>query len=190
MITARECKLSAKVTLICKSTLTSIPVWGLIRKVPLAWRCSLIFWLSLNQEYLAGGMLCWSRQRSCTNEPVTAALGISQDGVCGGTGGQDITERLVHLWNKDSQSLAYFGILFYSSLLLLIFFQFYPGLWAWRWFRPNWLCPRERWSHSGTPRRPPGSPFSRSLWLHQWLLGPQTALKEIKWVERNIEWST
>lgn len=33
-------------------------------------------------------MLCWSLQRSCTIEPVTAALGTSQDGVCGGTRGQ------------------------------------------------------------------------------------------------------
>lgn len=33
-------------------------------------------------------MLCWSLQRSCTAEPVTAALGTSQDGVCGGTRGQ------------------------------------------------------------------------------------------------------
>lgn len=32
-------------------------------------------------------MLCWSLQRSCTTEPVTAALGTSQDGVCGGTRG-------------------------------------------------------------------------------------------------------
>lgn len=30
-----------------------------------------------------------SLQRSCTTEPVTAPLGISQDGVCGGTGGRD-----------------------------------------------------------------------------------------------------
>lgn len=33
-------------------------------------------------------MLCWSLQRSCTTEPVTAPLGTSQDGVCGGTRGQ------------------------------------------------------------------------------------------------------
>lgn len=33
-------------------------------------------------------MLCWSRQRSCTTEPVTAPLGTSQDGVCGGTSSQ------------------------------------------------------------------------------------------------------
>lgn len=30
-------------------------------------------------------MLCWSLQRSCTTEPVKAELGISQDGVWGGT---------------------------------------------------------------------------------------------------------
>lgn len=34
-------------------------------------------------------MLCWSLQRSCTVEPVTAELGISQEGVWGGTEGED-----------------------------------------------------------------------------------------------------
>lgn len=67
----------------------------------------MIGWLSLNQEYVAGGMLCWSLQRSCTTEPVTAPLGISQDGVCGGTGGQHkvgITET----WRNNPECFSCF----------------------------------------------------------------------------------
>lgn len=39
-------------------------------------------------------MLWWSQQRSFTAEPVTAELGISQDGFCGGTARQTDLQTL------------------------------------------------------------------------------------------------
>lgn len=67
--------------------------------------------LSLNHEYVEGGMLCWSLQRSCTTEPVTAELGISQDGVCGGTVRKDKLRVI-----KTNQYALFLKILMIDSL--------------------------------------------------------------------------
>lgn len=50
-------------------------------------------------------MLCWSLQRSCTTEPVTAELGISQDGVWGGTRLKE-EERIRHAYEKHCDSFS------------------------------------------------------------------------------------
>lgn len=81
----------------------------------------MIRWLSLNQEYVAGGMLCWSLQRSFTTEPVTAALGISQDGVCGGTRGQELQKL-----KQDLEKQANLRNFLHKKNYIL--FQPHPGL--------------------------------------------------------------
>lgn len=66
-------------------------------------------------------MLCWSLQRSCTTEPVTAPLGTSQDGVCGGTRGQR-NSGIKRKRGKKNTSDSY------SDVFIAIRVVIYPGL--------------------------------------------------------------